>query len=91
MSSIFDEIFKIFDIPREDKMSKYPFEDLWAWTTCGCETTTELTCPNCKKKIWVETRFIEPLLPKEFACIYCGIKTKWGYPEDKEEKGTKTK
>ena len=31
----------------------------------------EVICPNCFKKIWLESRFIIPLLPKVIECPYC--------------------
>ena len=56
----------------------------FTWSTTG-EEAVYCSCPDCKKHITLEKRFIEPLLPKTIVCPYCDFKFELVLGTDKEK------
>ena len=55
---------------NRNSRNRFPF---WSVTETS-EIDLSVTCPHpgCLKKIGLESRFVEPKLPFNFACPYCG-------------------
>ena len=54
------------DILRANANPSFPF-----WSAPLSEIDVIVTCQHCLKKMGLERRFIEPIMPRTITCPYC--------------------